>query len=59
MDGENNGNPYKQMDDLGGKTHHFRKHPDVFSIPTETQETQPQHRFQRKISCSLLEAVLP
>ena len=26
MDGENNGNPYEQMDDLGGKTHHFRKH---------------------------------
>ena len=27
MDGENNGTPYKQMDDLGGKTHYFRKHP--------------------------------
>ncbi len=23
MDGENNGNPYEQMDDLGGKTHYF------------------------------------
>ena len=27
MDGENNGKPYVQMDDLGGKTHHFWKHP--------------------------------
>ena len=27
MDGENNGKPYFQMDDLGGKTHYFRKHP--------------------------------
>ena len=27
MDGENNGKPYEQMDDLGGKPHHFRKHP--------------------------------
>ena len=27
MDGENNGNPYLQMDDLG-KTHHLRKHPN-------------------------------
>ena len=22
-----NGKPYEQMDDLGGKTHYFRKHP--------------------------------
>ena len=27
MDGENNGNPYEQMDDLEGKPHYFRKHP--------------------------------
>ena len=27
MDGENNGKPYEQMDDLGGKTHYFRKPP--------------------------------
>ena len=27
MDGENNGKPYVLMDDLGGKTHYFRKHP--------------------------------
>ena len=27
MDGENNGEPYFLMDDLGGKTHYFRKHP--------------------------------
>ena len=24
-----NGNPYVQMDDLGGKTHHFWKHPHI------------------------------
>ena len=27
MDGENHGKPYCLMDDLGGKTHYFRKHP--------------------------------
>ena len=27
MDGENHGKPYFLMDDLGGKTHYFRKHP--------------------------------
>ena len=27
MDGEHNGKPYFLMDDLGGKTHYFRKHP--------------------------------
>ena len=27
MDGEKNGKPYLLMDDLGGKTHYFRKHP--------------------------------
>ena len=27
MDGENHGKPYEQMDDLGRKTHYFRKHP--------------------------------
>ena len=30
MDGENNGNPYFLMDDSGGNTHYFRKHPYVF-----------------------------
>ena len=30
MDGENNGKPYEQMDDLGGFYHpYFRKHPYV------------------------------
>ena len=29
MDGENHGIPYEQMDDFGGKTHHFWKHPHV------------------------------
>ena len=29
MDGENNGKPYEQMDDLGGNPHHFRKHPHI------------------------------
>ena len=29
MDGENHGKPYEQMDDLGGKTHYFRKHPHI------------------------------
>ena len=29
IDGETNGKPYFLMDDLGGKTHHFRKHPYV------------------------------
>ena len=29
MDGENNGNHYFLMDDLEGKTQHFRKHPYV------------------------------
>ena len=28
MDGENNGKPYYSMDDLGGKPHYFRKHPN-------------------------------
>ena len=28
MDGENNGKPYFLMDDLGEKTHYFRKHPN-------------------------------
>ena len=28
MDGENNGTPYEQMDDLGGKPPYFWKHPD-------------------------------
>ncbi len=34
MDGENNGKPYEQMDDLGGKNHpYFWKHPsNIFSI---------------------------
>ena len=27
MDGENNGTPYEQMDDLGGNTPYFWKHP--------------------------------
>ena len=27
MDGENNGQAYFLMDDLGGNTHYFRKHP--------------------------------
>ena len=27
MDGENNGKPYEQMDDLGGNTPYFWKHP--------------------------------
>ena len=27
MDGENNGKPYEQMDDLRGKNHYFWKHP--------------------------------
>ncbi len=29
MDGENNGKPYEQMDDLGGKPPYFWKHPSV------------------------------
>ena len=29
MDGENHGNPYEQMDDLGGKTPYFWKHPNM------------------------------
>ena len=29
MDGENNGKPYEQMDDFGGKHHYFRKHPYI------------------------------
>ena len=28
MDGENHGKPLLKMDDLGGKTHYFRKHPN-------------------------------
>ena len=28
MDGENHGKPYLLMDDLGGKPHYFRKHPN-------------------------------
>ena len=32
MDGENNGKPYEQMDDLG-KTHYFRKHPYSWMYP--------------------------
>ena len=27
MDGESNGKAYFLMDDLGGNTHYFRKHP--------------------------------
>ena len=29
MDGENNGKPYEEMDDLGGKNPYFWKHPNV------------------------------
>ena len=29
MDGENNGKPYEQMDDLGGKNPYLWKHPHV------------------------------
>ena len=29
MDGENNGTPSFLMDDFGGKTHYFRKHPYI------------------------------
>ena len=29
MDGENNGNPYKNGWFGGNKTHHFRKHPCI------------------------------
>ena len=29
MDGESNGKPYEQMDDLGGKPHYSRKHPYI------------------------------
>ena len=31
MDGENNGKPYEQMDDLGVQYHYFRKHPFLFT----------------------------
>ena len=37
MDGENNGKPYEQMDDLGGKPHYFRKHPYTSSISNSLQ----------------------
>ena len=30
MDCENNGKPYCLMDDLGGFTHNFQKHPCIF-----------------------------
>ena len=32
MDGENNGKPYCLMDDLGGFTHNFRKHPYIYIL---------------------------
>ena len=32
MDGENNGKPYDQMDDLGGKPPYFWKHPYIYCI---------------------------
>ena len=32
MDGENHGKPYFLMDDFGGKTHYFRKHPHSTTI---------------------------
>ena len=31
MDGENNGKPYEQMDDLGVQYHYFWKHPYIFT----------------------------
>ena len=34
MDGENHGKPYLLMDDLGGKPHYFRKHPN--KVVTDT-----------------------
>jgi len=34
MDGENNGKPYFLMDDLGGKTHYFWKHPPKLGFTT-------------------------
>ena len=33
MDGENNGKPYEQMDDLGGKQPYSWKHPHIYIYP--------------------------
>ena len=38
MDGEKNGKPYCLMDDLGGKTHHFRK-PSCLFRPAPQKQT--------------------
>ena len=47
MDGENNGKPYEQMDDLGGNVPLFLEghpyHSDVF-LPTEPLEVRPRTR---------------
>ncbi len=37
MDGENNGKPYEQMDDLGGNTPIFGSTPTWCSKKTQTQ----------------------
>ena len=36
MDGDNNGKPYEQMDDLGGKNPYFWKHPNVKGVMSQS-----------------------
>ena len=45
MDGENNGKPYEQMDDFGGFSHYFWKHPyipGIFWKRLMSQELDPK-----------------
>ena len=51
MDGENNGKPYFLVDDLGGKTHYFRKHP-YFAKKLDSSVTRS---IQNSLHCGLNE----
>ena len=50
MDGESNGKPYEQMDDLGGKKPYFWKHPYTCY---HGKSTQPNHHKLRRLPGSL------
>ena len=45
MDGENNGKPYEQMDDLGGFPIIFGKHPNRYPVDVRLDQQLVEFRW--------------